>query len=231
MDISAFKNISSYGSSLVDFLNTGSKSTFFDGASQNLLAKVNSTLALAAEKTGSNVNVTLSEEAQKLLASSNSSADAKLTGVKKSAQDFMMGFFDQSGLDLSNLSAEALGLIDGLNGVIASSAGTQRDITTDIAENKYAKGSRESFTLTGNGTRLRIAIEYAEGKPTKLSVTDITNGVVETADFTFEARTSGKPVDIMTVERTQRAYANGHMVSLEPIDPLSVNLYEAQAAV
>ncbi len=230
MDISAFKNISSYTMNLADFLNGGKSNTLFESASQNLMQKVNNTLAIAAEKGNSNVNITLSEEAQKLLASSNSAADTKLTGVKKSAQDFMMRFFDQSGLDLSNLSNEALDLIEGLNGVIAGSEGTQRDMTTDAAENKYANGARESFTLVGNGTRLRIAIEYADGKPSKLSVTDITGGLVETADFTFQASQSGKAVDTMTVERTQRMYNNGHMTSLDPIDPLSVKLYAAAEA-
>ncbi len=228
MDISSLLGRSP---SLLDFMN-GGKSNLFDGVSQGVAEKVNRIVTLANggadDTTGSSVNISLSEEAQALLAESNGASDSKISGVQKGAQNFMMSFFDQSDVDFSKLSAESLDLIQGLGEVIAGSGGTARDITTDAAESKY-NANRKVYTLTGAGTRLRVAIDYAaDGAPSKLSVTDITNGVVETAEITL-GKEDGETV--MNIVRTQREYQNGHMVKLSDIDPLSVDLYaKAEAA-
>lgn len=215
--------------SLLDFLNNG-KSSAFDSVAQGVAQKVGQIMTLAnsaaEDQTGIGTNITLSAEAQALLADGNGASDSKLTGVQKGAQNFMMSFFDQNDLDFAKLTDEALDLIQGLGDVIAGSGGTTRDLTTDAAESKY-NPNREVYTLTGTNTRLRVAIDYsADGKPVKLSVTDIANGQVETADITFETKDGAK---VMTVNRTQREYQNGHMVKLSDIDPLSVGLY-AKAA-
>ena len=214
--------------SLLDYLGQG-KSSAFDAASQGVADKVTKIMELVnsqPQQSDSGISVTLSDEAQALLADSNGDAASKLTGVQKGAQNFMMSFFDQSGVDFSQLSDEALNLIQGLGDVIASSAGTSRDITTDAAESKY-NSNRKVYTLTGNDTRLRVAVDYDEaGKPSKLSVTDITGGKVETAEIVLEKQDG---VSTLTINRTQREYQNGHMVKLSDIDPLSVDLY-AEAA-
>jgi len=211
--------------SLLDYMNQG-KSGLFDSVSQGIAAKVSTIQALAnnngATTDTSGVNITLSEEAKKIIADGNGSSNANISGVQKAGQNFMMSFFDQSGLDLAKLSDGALNLIQGLQDVVAGSGATQRDAMTDIAEQKYNDG-RQVYTLTGQGTRLRIAIDSIDGKPSKLSVTDISNGKVETAEITFETK-NGKP-DTMVIERTQREYANGHMVGLSDIDPLAIKLY------
>lgn len=213
--------------SLLDYLGNG-KSGAFDSVAQGIAAKVNRIVELAntgADTTGaSSVNVTLSAEAQALLADGNGGTDSKISGVQKSAQNFMMSFFDQSGIDFKNLSPEALDLIQGLGEVIAGSGGNARDISTDAAESKYTP-NRKVYTLTGNNTRLRVAIDYAaDGKPSKLSVTDIAGGKVETADITLGTQDD---IATMTINRTQREYQNGHMIKLSDIDPLSVELYAA----
>lgn len=210
--------------SLVDYLGQG-KSSAFDAASQGVADKVTKIMSLVntpTAETSGGVNVTLSAEAQALLSEGNGANDSKLSGVQKGAQNFMMSFFDQSGIDFSKLSDQALDLIQGLGDVVAGSGGISRDITTDAAESKY-NDNRKVYTLMGANTRLRVAIDYGEdGKPVKLSVTDIANGQVETADITLEKQDG---VQTMTISRTQREYQNGHMVKLSDIDPLSVDLY------
>lgn len=229
MNLASLNGLLGKNPSLLDFLNNG-KSGALDAAAQGVAQKVSQIMTLAnsavEDQTGVGSNITLSEEAKALLADGNGANDSKITGVQKGAQNFMMSFFDQSGLDFPKLTDEALDLIQGLGDVIAGSGGTVRDMTTDAAESKY-NPNREVYTLTGTNSRLRVAIDYgADGKPVKLSVTDIANGQVETADITFETKDG---VKVMTVGRTQREYQNGHMVKLSDIDPLSVDLYTEAA--
>lgn len=228
MDISSL--LGRNGASLVDYLGQG-KSSHFDSVSQGMTEKINRIMTIANSGAAgqgdvSGISISLSEEAKALLASGNGAADGKLSGVQKGAQNFMMSFFDQSGVDFKNLSAEALDLIQGLGEVIAGSGGTMRDMTTDAAESKYNDG-RKVYTLTGNNTRLRVAIDYGtDGAPSKLSVTDISGGKVETAEITL---TRDDDASVMNIIRTQREYQNGYMVKLSDIDPLAVDLY-AKAA-
>lgn len=215
--------------SLLDYMGQG-KSSAFDSASQGVADKVAKIMQIANnsvdQTSAAGINVTLSDEAQALLSQNNGAADTKLSGVQKGAQNFMMSFFDQSEIDFSKLSDQARDLIQGLGEVIAGSGGTARDISTDAAESKYNAG-RKVYTLTGANTRLRVAVDYVEGKPSKLSVTDITNGQVETAEITLGKQDG---VQTMTINRTQREYQYGHMVKLSDIEPLSVDLYKAIAA-
>lgn len=225
MDISAYKNINSYGASLTDYLNTG-KGGHFDALAQNLLANItqkqNAVIDTAAEK---NVQVTLSAEAQALLTQAGSDNTAQ-NGVQKTAQNFVIGFFDQSGIDEAKLSGEAFDLISGLLGVISGSGATTRDMATDTMEMRYAENGKKVYTLTGNNTRLRLAIDYNDdGSPKKLSITDISGGQVETAEITLGKDEDG--VMRMNIDRTQREYRNGHMVTTGEIEPLAVKLYTA----
>lgn len=221
MDINSIKT--SYTAGLLDYLNN-SKTGYFDSVAQSILSTYGAgknAATTATEVKGD--TVTLSEEAQKLLAQGGNS-ESKLTGVQKGAADFMMSFFDQSGIDLANLSGETLDLLDGLQGVIGGTTATGRDMLTDSAETRYSAGTKKAYTLVGDGQRLRVAIDFAEGKPSKLTITDITGGQVETAEITLSEEDG---VMRMNIERTQRAYQNGHMVNLDAIEPLSVKLYAA----
>lgn len=227
MNLASLNSLLGKNSSLVDFLGSG-KSNVLDTASQGIAQKVGQIMTLAnsalEDQTGVGSNVTLSEGAKALLADGNGAGGGQMTGVQKAAQNFMMSFFDQSGIDLTKLSGESLDLIQGLGDVIAGSGGTARDITTDTSESKY-NANRKVYTLTGANTRLRVAIDYAaDGKPAKLSVTDIAHGQVETADITLQTANGDTA---MTISRTQREYQNGHMVKLSDIEPLSVSLYAA----
>lgn len=215
--------------SLLDYIGQG-KSSAFDASSQGVADKVNKIMQIvntpAQQTDGSGISVSLSAEAQALLADGNGANDSKLSGVQKGAQNFMMSFFDQSGLDFTKLTDQTLDLIQGLGDVIASSGGTMRDVTTDAAESKYNE-NRQVYTLTGANSRLRVAIDYGDdGKPSKLSVTDIANGQVETAEISLQTKDGAQT---MTINRTQREYQNGHMVKLSDIDPLTVDLYTEAA--
>lgn len=220
MDINAFKT--PYAASLLDYLGNN-KTGYFDSVAQNILSSYTQKNAAATDAAVKGDTITLSEEAQKLLAE-GAGSETSLTGVQQGAADFMMSFFDQSGIDLANLSGETLDLLDGLQGVIGGVTATGRDMLTDAAETRYSGGTKKAYTLVGDGQRLRVAIEYMEGKPSKLSITDITGGQVETAEITLTEENGEMR---MNIERTQRAYQNGHMVNLDAIEPLSVTLYAA----
>lgn len=226
MDISAYKNISSYGASLTDYLGTG-KNGHFDALAQNLLSTITQKQNAAIETAGDkNVQVTLSAEAQALLTQAGGSDNSALNGVQKTAQNFVIGFFDQSGIDEAKLSEESFDLISGLLGVISGSGAATRDTATDTMEMRYAENGKKVYTLTGNNTRLRLAIDYNDdGTPKKLSITDIAGGQVETAEITLAKDKDG--VMRMNIDRTQREYRNGHMVTTAEIEPLSVKLYTA----
>lgn len=218
-------SLNPYAASLLDYMGKdSSKSGMFDASVQNLLGIISQKQSAAVEGSSDpSVKINLSDEAKQLL-KDGADPDTTLTGVQKSGQDFMMSFFDGSNLDLDKLSPEMKDIIEGLQGVIAGIEATGRDVSTDLAESRYANGTKKAYTLVGAGQRLRIAIEYKDGAPTKLSLTDISNGKVETADITLKAGTNGK-AESMMIERTQRVYENGHMVTLDPIDPLEVDLY------
>lgn len=219
----------SYRPSLTDYLDGGKAGTsLFDGVSQSLNQKVEAAKAAAATNaalTGQGDNIALSEEAKALLAHGTGGQNENLTGTQKGAQNFMMGFFDQSGLDIAKLSDQVLDFIEGLGAVIAGSAATTRDIGTDSMEAQLSGGNRKSYTLTGTNTRLRISVDYVDGKPQKLSVTDITGGQVETAEIAIKSDDDG--TQYLSVERTQREYRNGYMLALDPIEPLEMTLYQS----
>lgn len=210
--------------SLVNFLNNGKSGNMFNSGAQDLLNIISQGKNAGSQTSGDQgVKITLSEEAQKLLADGGE-LDSNLTGVQKGAQDFMMSFFDQSDIDLSKLSPDVLSILEGLQGVIGGIETTGRDVSTDSAENRYSKGLKQAYTLMGAGQRLRVAIEYTQdGAPKKLSFTDITGAQVETADITLNKDEDGTMY--MTIERTQRQYINGHMTTLDPADPMDIKLY------
>ena len=227
VDLASLKSMLSQRSSLLDYMGNG-KTNVFDGLAQSNSARIGRLQELvAAPETGSSaISVSLSAEAQQILAE-GSVADGKLSGVQKGAQNFVMSFFDQSGIDLSSLSEETRELIRGFQDVIAGAgSAVTRDLTTDLMEENYQNGKRKVYTMVGEGSRLRLTIDYdSGGKPQKLGITDILRGDVEIAEISLEAK-DGKPNGV-TVERSQRVYANGSLVDSLTKPPLSLNLYAA----
>lgn len=227
VDLASLKSMLSQRSSLLDYMGNG-KTNVFDGLAQSNTARINQmqNLAVSTETGSKSISVSLSAEAQKILAD-GSTADGSLSGVQKGAQNFVMSFFDQSGIDLPSLSDETRELIKGFQDVIAGAGSSvSRDITTDMMEENYQAGKRKVYTMVGEGSRLRLTIDYdASGKPQKLGITDILKGDVEIAEISLESR-DGKPNGV-TVERSQRVYANGSLVDSLTKPPLSLNLYAA----
>lgn len=227
VDLASLKSMLSQRSSLLDYMGNG-KTNMFDGLAQSNTARINQMQNLVAStETGSkSISVSLSAEAQKILAD-GSPADGTLSGVQKGAQNFVMSFFDQSGIDLASLSNETRELIKGFQDVIAGAGSSvTRDITTDMMEETYQSGKRKVYTMVGDGSRLRLTIDYdAAGKPQKLGITDILRGDVEIAEISLDSK-DGKPNGV-TVERSQRVYANGSLVDSLTKPPLSLNLYAA----
>jgi hypothetical protein len=220
-------NTTGTGLSLANFLGKGKTSMFGGMNGAQLLQTAAGAKAPAASGAAvtAGVNVNLSEEAKALLEQSQGTENTNQSGLQKYAQNFLVSFFDESGIDFTKLSDEAYGLLDGMLGVIEGSGATGRDVSTDIAEQKYANGNKKVYTLTGANSRLRIAIDYADGSPSKLSITDISGGIVETAEVTLEKKNGA--FSSIEVERTQKEYRKGHMVTKNEINPLSINLYKS----
>lgn len=217
------KSLNAYNASLLDYLGKGKTDNYFESVAGGLLsAYAKGQKAQSEAAADKNVNITLSDEAKALLAKGGE-LESKLTGAQKGSQDFMMTFFDESDIDLSKLSDEVIAILEGLQGVIGGVSAYGRDVLTDAAESRYSNGNKKAYTLMGDGQRLRVGIDYTDSKPTKLSITDITGGVVETAEITLGKDENN--IMRMTIERTQREYKNGHMESINPIEPLSMKLY------
>lgn len=223
MDINAFKN--PYTGSLLDYIGN-QKTSYFDSVAQNLLQTYGSQKTAQNQSVNQGDSVTLSEEAQALL-SAGSSGTAALSGIQQGAANLMMSFFDQGNIDLADLSPEMLDILDGLHAVIGGAGATARDMATDGAEMRYAGGSKQVYTLVGDGQRLRVAVDYQDGVPTKLSLTDIVGGQVETAEITL-VDDNGTPS--VNIDRTQKEYRNGYMVTTAETEPLLVRLYAQTAS-
>jgi hypothetical protein len=225
MDLASLKSMLANRPSLIDYMG-GGKAHVFDGLAKAAQARTSAAQQISESAAGnSSVSVSLSPEARNILSRprEDGAANSNLSGVQKVAQDFFMSFFDQSGLDLSRLSPETLELIKGFQDVIAGAGPVQRDNTTDALEERHHDGNRKVYTLVGQGSRLRIAIDYEGGKPQKLAITDILNGQVEMANISLE-NAGGTPQSIL-LERTQRTYANGSLVDSVTKMPVSLRLY------
>lgn len=228
MDLTSLKGMLGNRPSLLDYMG-GNKGNIFDTLAQArtaAAATTQATIAAAQEKNGVD-QVKLSTEAQAILNAKNAdgSANPTLSGVQKGALDLFMSFFDDSDIDLTKLSGETLELIKGFQAVIADSGSVTRDITTDLLEEAHHSGNRQVYTLTGAGSRLRIAVDYQGGKPTQLAITDILNGQVEIATITLGEK-NGK-ADMVLLERSQREYVRGSLVDSVTKMPMSLSLYRS----
>lgn len=226
MDLASLKGMLANRPSLIDYMG-GGKTNIFDTLAQARTAgnaATQAAIAAAQEKNGVD-NVSLSADAQAILNAKNAdgSANPTLSGVQKGALDLFMSFFDDSDIDLTKLSGETLELIKGFQSVIADSGSVTRDVTTDTLEERYQEGNRQVYTLTGTGSRLRIAVDYKDGKPSQLAITDILNGQVEIANITLGEK-DGK-ADTVLLERSQREYVKGSLVDSVTKMPMSLSLY------
>jgi hypothetical protein len=227
MDISNLKSLFT-SPSLADYLPGGSKSVSAGGGASGILS------LLGGDQTGaSGDNVDLSSMAQQILAAANgqtsSTASAPASGStddQTSAKAVISSFFTDNGVDLSNLSGDAQQLLQGFQDVIDNSGATARDRKTDSLEEQYQGANCKVFTLTGNNTRLRIAVDYKDGRPQALTLTDIVGSTLETATVTLTQGSDGAAAGIQ-VARSQSSYLNGAMVNAATPSPLSIALYPA----
>lgn len=222
MDLASLKNMIANQPSLLNYLGGGNQSKAL--AAQRTATQQTVSRILDQVNTQSGDQVSLSPEAQALLAQYGT-GDAKLTGVQRAAQAFFLGFFEDSGVDLSKASSETLEFLKGFQDVIAGSGSVQRDTITDNMEERYHKGNRDAFTLLGDNSRLRMTIDYKDDKPSKMTITDILGGNVEVATITLDGLGAANPAII--VGREQREYANGNLVESNTRMPLTLALYGA----
>ncbi len=223
MDLSSLKMMFSARPTLANYLGNDSfNSSALGAASQIMQSKVSALLDTANTTSTSGDQVTLSAEAQALLADSNEGNKA-VNGVQKGAQSFFLNFFEDAGVDFSKLSDEAQEFLQGFNTLITDTGATMRDSTTDRMEQNYNKGNRDVYTLMGTNARLRIAIDYKDDKAQKMTITDMNGGNVSIAELSIA--NAGKANASIEVSREIREYVNGNLADMKKGEPISMALY------
>ena len=212
--------------SLLDYMDGGKMS----GTATNSTALSLLNNGLSSDSGGSGDTVSLSAEAQQILAKlqgTSSDSSSSSTGVTKTAQNFISNFFTASGVDVTKMSDQAQKLLQGFQDLVADSGATSRDTATDTQETRYNNGNRQVYTLVGDGRRIRIAVDYADGKPTGMTMTDISSdGQVISAKVTLTPATDkvGQGLD---VAETQYKYSSGILTDSVTKPVLSMDLYAA----
>ena len=223
MDLSSLKMMFSARPTLANYLGNDSfNSSALGAASQIMQSKVSALLDTANMTSSTGDQVTLSAEAQALLADSNEGNKA-VNGVQKGAQSFFLNFFEDAGVDFSKLSDEAQEFLQGFNTLITDTGATMRDSTTDRMEQNYNKGNRDVYTLMGTNSRLRIAIDYKDDKAQKMTITDMNGGNVSIAELSIA--NAGKANASIEVSRELREYVNGNLADMKKGEPISMALY------
>ena len=223
MDLSSLKNMFAGRPTLANYLGGDSfDSSALGAASQAVQSRVSALLEAANTATVSGDRVTLSAEAQALLADGNEGNKA-VNGVQKGAQSFFLTFFEDAGVDFGKLSEEALSFLQGFNTLISDTGATMRDTATDRMEQEYNKGNRDVYTLMGTNARLRIAIDYKDDKAQKMTITDMNGGSVSIAELSI--RNAGQSDATIEVSRELREYVNGNLAEQKTGTPISMALY------
>ncbi|MDB5491949.1 MAG: hypothetical protein JWO78_1798 [Micavibrio sp.] len=214
--------------------NTPSLLDYMEGGKMSGTATNSTALSLLnnglASDSGSGDTVSLSPEAQQILArlqGTSSDSGGSATGVTKAAQNFIGNFFTASGVDVTKMSDQAQKLLQGFQDLVADSGATTRDTTTDTQEARYNNGNRQVYTLVGDGRRIRIAVDYADGKPASMTMTDISSdGKVISAkvNMTPATGTVGQGLD---VAETQYQYSSGILRDSVTKPVISMDLYKA----
>lgn len=223
MDLSSLKNMFAGRPTLANYLGGNSfDSSALGAASQAMQSRVSALLEAANTATVTGDRVTLSAEAQALLADGNEGNKA-VNGVQKGAQSFFLNFFEDAGVDFGKLSEEALSFLQGFNTLISDTGATMRDTATDRMEQEYNKGNRDVYTLMGTNARLRIAIDYKDDKAQKMTITDMNGGSVSIAELSI--RNAGQSDATIEVSRELREYVNGNLAEQKTGTPISMALY------
>ncbi len=188
---------------------------------------------LAATDSGMGLGdtISLSAQAQAMLATQGAAATGG-TGdadggksAKAGATDFIAKFFESNGIDTDKLSEDAQNLLKGIDKIIDNMSGVTRDAGFDNMTSSYVRGQRQSFTLSGNGQRLTATVQYDNGKPVSLTVSNVQGGTATSAAMTLGMDSAGKPSTI-EISRTEKKYNSmGAIMSTVAGDPLSVELY------
>ncbi len=225
MDLSSLKNMIMNRPTLANYLGGDNfNSSALGAANQAIQSRVSALLDTANTATAAGDQVTLSAEAQALLAeNAENSEGAAVNGVQKGAQSFFLNFFEDAGIDFSKLSDEAQEFLQGFNTLISDTGATMRDTTTDRMEQEYNKGNRDVYTLLGTNSRLRIAIEYQDDKAQKMTISDMNGGSVSIAELTI--KNAGQANASIEVARQQREYVNGSLADSQTGEPISMALY------
>lgn len=163
--------------------------------------------------------IDLSPEAQEMLADSNTSGGN--TPIQN-AQAHFLSFFEDSGVDLSNLSDEASELLEGIVSFLEESGMTGREATTDSLEQKASNGERDVYTLVGEGRRIRIAVEENDTGQKILTLTDINGKTADIAQFLIEKDEDGKTNINLT--RSKEKFAHGRLIEREEKSPITIEV-------
>lgn len=175
--------------------------------------------------------VSLSPQAQYLMSlAQNGGTNATASGpsgeaAQKGAITFIAKFFADSGIDTTKLSAESKALLDGLGDLVAGMTNVSQDSTLDSMTKNYVKGQRESYTLQGDGQRISATVQYQDGKPKTLTVTQTNGTTANTATISLGTDSQGK-LSSLNIDRVQKNYNSfGGFVGSTEADPLTLALY------
>lgn len=232
MTINSLTSLMTGQKSLVDYLNTNNAtSSWYTKGTGTTSTSTSLVDTLNGDDSGDTVS--LSAQAQQLLAQAQSknatstTTTATSTATSKAltgAKNFLTKFFTDSGINLSKASDETVSLIKGIQKVIDDSGATAQDTTIDGMTAKASHGNRKSFTIAGTDQRISLTVTYAQGKPTKMTVTESVNGKTTTAAITVKS-TNGTPSTI-DVDRVQKAYNRfGGMIGSSKSALLTLDVY------
>lgn len=218
--------------SLTNYLGNSTKDTSSSASTAAATGQSITRMPSLADYLGADADtVSFSSMAQSLSASGGTSLSTFTpdsdggAAAKVGCGDFISNFLESSGVDMDNLSADAQKLLDGLADLIANMGAVTQDTKIDGMTKAYVKGQRESYTLQGDGNRLSATIQYTNGVPQSLTVTQLQGSVANTAVFTLGRDDAGK-LNSIDVQRVQKEYSGlGGLVGTNEADPLSLALY------
>jgi len=213
--------------SLVDYLYSSKPGSQAASPASGIFGSVTGGLAGYLNAADGGDSFTLSPTAQNLMAQQNVTAASSDGGVaaKDQAQNFLLGFFDESGVDLDKLSGDAIALLKGIEEMATDMGNVTQGTTVDRMTSNYTKGQRKSFTLEGAGERLSFTVQYKDGKPASMTILEVHGQVATNATISLTKDATGKLSGIH-VDSVQKQYSSfGTKISSHEKDDLDLDLY------
>jgi hypothetical protein len=222
-------------SSLVDYLNKNSQGTTALGFRQYGNAASSGSAGTSLTDSNGDI-VSLSPQAQALLAqaktragTSSQAPEAALNKVQSNAQAFIANFFDANNIDISKASDETISLFQGLSELINDMQSPTSNGAIDNAMRKDSNGTRSSITLQESGHTVSFVIKYEGGKPSSMTVTNVTGSTAETAVIKLGKDADGKFASLNVTSEKNTYNRFGGKTGGVVRDALNFDLYKTDS--